>query len=122
MRSFAIILSLVGAAALAARPVTGGERDRLVGRPGRAMALAFAAKGARLAIVGVNQGVIDEAAAMEKHGVSFGQPHIDLDALRSFKDGVVGKLTRPAAMVLPFGRTAQTDQKSCEDLREELSR
>jgi dihydrolipoamide dehydrogenase len=37
--------------------------------------------------------VIDEAAAMEKHGVSFGQPHIDLDALRSFKDGVVGKLT-----------------------------
>ena len=37
--------------------------------------------------------VIDEAAAMEKHGVSFGQPHIDLDALRSFKNGVVGKLT-----------------------------
>ena len=39
--------------------ITGGGRGL-----GRAMALAFAAKGARLAIVGVNQGVIDEAAAL----------------------------------------------------------
>jgi 3-oxoacyl-[acyl-carrier protein] reductase len=31
---------------------------------GRAMALAFAAKGARLAIVGINQGVLEEAAAL----------------------------------------------------------
>ena len=37
--------------------------------------------------------VIDEAAAMAAHGVSFGEPSIDLDKLRSFKDGVVGKLT-----------------------------
>ena len=37
--------------------------------------------------------VIDEAAAMEKHGVSFGAPVIDIDKLRSFKDGVVKKLT-----------------------------
>lgn len=37
--------------------------------------------------------VIDEAAAMEKHGVRFGEPSIDIDKLRSFKDGVVGKLT-----------------------------
>ena len=37
--------------------------------------------------------VIDEAAAMETHGISFGEPHIDIDKLRSFKDGVVGKLT-----------------------------
>lgn len=37
--------------------------------------------------------VIDEAAAMEAHGVSFGAPRIDLDKLRAFKDGVVGKLT-----------------------------
>ena len=37
--------------------------------------------------------VIEEAAAMETHGISFGEPHIDIDKLRSFKDGVVGKLT-----------------------------
>lgn len=37
--------------------------------------------------------VIEEAAAMEKHGVSFGHPSIDIDKLRSFKDGVVSKLT-----------------------------
>ena len=37
--------------------------------------------------------VIDEAAAMSQHGVSFGKPVIDLDRLREFKDGVVGKLT-----------------------------
>jgi dihydrolipoamide dehydrogenase len=37
--------------------------------------------------------VIEEAAAMEQHGVSFGEPFIDVDKLRSFKDGVVSKLT-----------------------------
>ena len=37
--------------------------------------------------------VIDEAAAMAAHGVVFGEPSIDLDRLRSFKDGVVAKLT-----------------------------
>ena len=37
--------------------------------------------------------VIDQAAAMEEHGVSFGQPFIDIDKLRSFKNGVVDKLT-----------------------------
>ena len=37
--------------------------------------------------------VIDEAAAMEAHGVSFGKPKIELDKLREFKDAVVGKLT-----------------------------
>ncbi|MDX1555094.1 MAG: FAD-dependent oxidoreductase, partial [Xanthomonadales bacterium] len=37
--------------------------------------------------------IIDEAAAMEKHGVRFGEPDIDIDKLREFKDGVVGKLT-----------------------------
>jgi dihydrolipoamide dehydrogenase len=37
--------------------------------------------------------VIDEAAAMAAHGVSFGDPSIDLEKLRAFKDGVVGKLT-----------------------------
>jgi dihydrolipoamide dehydrogenase len=37
--------------------------------------------------------VIDEAAAMKEHGVNFGEPSIDLDKLRGFKDGVVSKLT-----------------------------
>ncbi len=37
--------------------------------------------------------VIDAAAAMAAHGVSFGAPKLDLDRLRAFKDGVVGRLT-----------------------------
>jgi dihydrolipoamide dehydrogenase len=37
--------------------------------------------------------VIDQAAAMAAHGVKFGEPSIDLDKLRSFKENVVGKLT-----------------------------
>jgi dihydrolipoamide dehydrogenase len=41
--------------------------------------------------------VIEEAAAMKAHGVVFGDPAIDLDKLRSFKAGVVGKLTEGLA-------------------------
>ncbi|PCJ51035.1 MAG: dihydrolipoyl dehydrogenase [Gammaproteobacteria bacterium] len=37
--------------------------------------------------------VIDEAAHMAAHGVSFGEPTIDIDKLRGYKDGVVSKLT-----------------------------
>ncbi|GJM10851.1 MAG: dihydrolipoyl dehydrogenase [Lysobacteraceae bacterium] len=37
--------------------------------------------------------VIDQAASMAAHGVSFGAPKIELDKLRGFKDKVVGKLT-----------------------------
>ncbi len=37
--------------------------------------------------------VITEAEEMGAHGVSFGKPQIDLDELRSFKDGVVSQLT-----------------------------
>ncbi|QFT61342.1 dihydrolipoyl dehydrogenase [Roseivivax sp. THAF30] len=37
--------------------------------------------------------VITEADEMGSHGVSFGKPKIDLDELRSFKDGVVQQLT-----------------------------
>ena len=37
--------------------------------------------------------VIDEAAAMADHGVVFGEPSIDLDKLRGWKDKVVGQLT-----------------------------
>jgi len=41
--------------------------------------------------------VIDEAAEMAERGVRFGRPEIDLDALRSWKDAVVGKLTKGLA-------------------------
>ena len=37
--------------------------------------------------------VIAETKEMSEHGLSFGAPQIDLDALRSWKDGVVGRLT-----------------------------
>ncbi|APV51727.1 dihydrolipoyl dehydrogenase [Betaproteobacteria bacterium GR16-43] len=38
--------------------------------------------------------VIADAEDMESHGVSFGKVKIDLDGVRKFKDGVVGKLTK----------------------------
>lgn len=37
--------------------------------------------------------VIDEAASFADHGVRFEEPEIDLDKLRSWKDGVVARLT-----------------------------
>ncbi|MDD9732576.1 dihydrolipoyl dehydrogenase [Mameliella sp. AT18] len=37
--------------------------------------------------------VITEAEEMGAHGIRFSKPEIDLDELRSFKDGVVGQLT-----------------------------
>ena len=37
--------------------------------------------------------VIDEAAAMADHGVVFGEPQIELDRLRGWKEKVVGQLT-----------------------------
>ncbi len=37
--------------------------------------------------------VIDEAAGMSAHGVSFGAPKVDLPGVRGFKDGVVKRLT-----------------------------
>src|SRR5512144_682302 len=37
--------------------------------------------------------VMDEVEGMAVHGIAYGQPKIDLDKLRSFKDGVVKKLT-----------------------------
>jgi dihydrolipoamide dehydrogenase len=37
--------------------------------------------------------VVDEAREMGERGIRFGEPEIDLDALRSWKDSVVGKLT-----------------------------
>jgi dihydrolipoamide dehydrogenase len=37
--------------------------------------------------------VMDEAATMAEHGISFGKPEIDLGKLRGWKEKVVGKLT-----------------------------
>ncbi len=37
--------------------------------------------------------MIDEAASMAKHGVTFAQPSVDIDGLRAYKDKVVGKMT-----------------------------
>ena len=37
--------------------------------------------------------VIDETASMSKHGVTFARPEIDIDALRGYKDKVIGKMT-----------------------------
>jgi len=37
--------------------------------------------------------VMEEAQALAEHGITFGKPKIDLDKLRAFKDGVIGKLT-----------------------------
>lgn len=37
--------------------------------------------------------VIDDAAEMSSHGVTFGAPEIDLDQVRTWKDSVVGQLT-----------------------------
>jgi dihydrolipoamide dehydrogenase len=37
--------------------------------------------------------VIDEAASMSSHGVDFGKPKIDIDKIREWKNGVVGRLT-----------------------------
>ena len=37
--------------------------------------------------------VISEAREMEKHGITYGQPKIDVEKLRHFKESVIGKLT-----------------------------
>ncbi|WP_133408327.1 dihydrolipoyl dehydrogenase [Parashewanella tropica] len=37
--------------------------------------------------------VIEEAKTVSNHGVVFGEPQIDLDKLRSYKEEVIGKLT-----------------------------
>ena len=37
--------------------------------------------------------ITEEAAALAAHGITFGKPEINLDKLREFKSGVVGKLT-----------------------------
>ncbi len=41
--------------------------------------------------------VIDEATEMSAHGVNFGKPKLDIDKIRSYKDKVVGQLTKGLA-------------------------
>lgn len=41
--------------------------------------------------------VIDEAAAMSHHGVTFGKPTIDIDKLRAHKEGVIANMTNGLA-------------------------
>ena len=41
--------------------------------------------------------VIKEAKHLSAHGVTFGEPKIDLDKIREYKDGVVGQLTKGLA-------------------------
>jgi dihydrolipoamide dehydrogenase len=38
--------------------------------------------------------VMDEANEFAEHGISFGKPKVDIDKLREWKSGVVGKLTK----------------------------
>ncbi|MDY0272788.1 MAG: FAD-dependent oxidoreductase, partial [Advenella sp.] len=40
-----------------------------------------------------NVAVLEEAKHLAANGISFGEPVIDLDKLRAYKDGVIGKLT-----------------------------
>ena len=37
--------------------------------------------------------VMDESASMSKHGITFAKPEVDVDALRGWKEKVVGKMT-----------------------------
>ncbi len=37
--------------------------------------------------------VMDEVKTMSKHGISFGEPKIEIDQLRAYKDSVIAKLT-----------------------------
>jgi dihydrolipoamide dehydrogenase len=41
--------------------------------------------------------IMDETRALADHGIAFGEPTIDLDKLRGFKDKVVGRLTTGVA-------------------------
>ena len=48
--------------------------------------------------------VMDEVRHLPNHGISFGEPKIDLDKLRAFKDGVVKKLTGGLAGMAKAGK------------------
>ncbi len=99
-------------------PATGGPRAQVLvlgGGPGGYTA-AFRAADLGLSVTLVEQGatlggvctnvgcipskallhvaeVIEQARAMREHGVDFGEPRLDLERMRAYKDGIVGKLT-----------------------------
>ncbi|MDH4172319.1 MAG: dihydrolipoyl dehydrogenase [Betaproteobacteria bacterium] len=50
--------------------------------------------------------VMDAARALGAHGISFGEPKIDLDKLRAFKEKVVGKLTGGLAAMAKMRKVA----------------
>jgi dihydrolipoamide dehydrogenase len=56
--------------------------------------------------------VIADAADMAPHGVSFGPPKVDLDGLRKFKDGVVGKLTKGLASLAKARKVTVVEGKA----------
>ncbi len=67
--------------------------------------------------------VIDSAGHLGQHGVHFGKPEIELDGLRHFKEGVVGKLTgglagmakkRKVDVLTGYGRFSGTHEISLE--------
>ena len=55
--------------------------------------------------------VMEETAALEKQGVTYGKPRIDLDGVRGFKDSVVDRLTK--------GLAALAKQRQVEIIRGE---
>ena len=50
--------------------------------------------------------VMDAARALGAHGISFGEPKIELDKLRAFKEKVVGKLTGGLAAMAKMRKVA----------------
>ncbi|MGA9575929.1 MAG: dihydrolipoyl dehydrogenase [Lysobacterales bacterium] len=57
--------------------------------------------------------VIDEAAAMADHGVVFGEPVIEVDKLRSFKEKVVGQLTGGLAAMAKQRKVTVIEGRGC---------
>ena len=55
--------------------------------------------------------VMEETAALEKQGVTYGKPRVDLDGVRGFKDSVVDRLTK--------GLAALAKQRQVEIIRGE---
>jgi dihydrolipoamide dehydrogenase len=67
--------------------------------------------------------VIADAREMGEHGISFGPPSLDLDRLRAWKDGVVGRLTgglanlarqRKVSTIRGYGRFTSPHQLEVE--------